>query len=75
MAKKYYAVRVGKTPGIYTDWETCKNQVEGFPKAVYKGFKTLGEAEDWFKGEKKEKSFENNKSKQACSSKTKTDNL
>lgn len=75
MAKKYYAVRVGKTPGIYTDWETCKNQIEGFPKAVYKGFKTLGEAEDWFKGENKEKSFENNKSMQACSSKTKTDNL
>ena len=48
MAQKYYAVRVGKTPGIYNDWETCKTQIDGYPKAVYKSFKTLAEAQEWF---------------------------
>lgn len=44
MAKKYYAVKKGLTPGIYTDWDTCKNQVHNFPGAIYKSFKTLEEA-------------------------------
>ena len=42
---KYYAVKTGKTPGIYEDWETCKEQVEGYPGAKYKSFKTKEEAE------------------------------
>ena len=45
MAKKYYAVAVGKTPGIYFTWEDCKAQVEQYPGAVYKSFKTIAEAE------------------------------
>lgn len=44
MAKKYYGVRVGKTPGIYNTWEECKAQVHGFPGAEYKSFPTLEEA-------------------------------
>lgn len=47
MAKKYYAVAKGKTPGIYFTWDDCKNQVEHFPGAVYKGFQTLQEAESF----------------------------
>lgn len=47
MAKKYYAVAKGKTPGIYFTWEDCKVQVENFPGAVYKGFQTLAEAEEF----------------------------
>lgn len=43
--KKYYAVKVGKTPGIYLTWEACKSQVEGVSSAVYKSFPTLSEAE------------------------------
>ena len=42
--KKFYAVKVGKTPGIYTDWLECKAQVDGFPNAKYKGFATEAEA-------------------------------
>ena len=39
MAKNnYYAVRVGKTPGIYKTWEECKAQVIGYKGAIYKGF-------------------------------------
>lgn len=43
--KKYYAVKVGKTPGIYLTWEACKSQVDGVSGAVYKSFPTLSEAE------------------------------
>ncbi len=47
MAKKqkYYVVWRGKTPGIYTDWETCKEQVVGVQGAQYKAFGTMAEAE------------------------------
>ena len=42
--KKFYAVKRGKVPGIYTEWEECKASVDGFSEAEYKGFATLGEA-------------------------------
>lgn len=45
MAKKYYAVRVGKAPGIYMTWDDCKIQVEGYPGAVYKSFASIEEAD------------------------------
>ena len=44
MAKKYYAVRVGKVPGIYQTWDECKNNVHGFPAAEYKSFPSMEEA-------------------------------
>ncbi len=48
MAKgKYYAVAVGRKPGIYTDWATAEQQVKGFAGAVYKGFADRAEAENW----------------------------
>lgn len=47
MAKKYYAVAVGKTPGIYLTWDDCKAQTDGFSGAVYKGFNDINEAEDF----------------------------
>lgn len=47
MAKKqkYYVVWQGKNPGIYTDWDECKEQVKGVQGAQYKGFDTKEEAE------------------------------
>ena len=45
--KKFYAVKVGKAPGIYQTWNECKENVHGFPGAIYKSFKTLGEAEEF----------------------------
>lgn len=44
MPKKYYAVKKGKTPGVYLSWEDCKAEVDGFAGAVYKGFSEIGEA-------------------------------
>ena len=41
MAKnKFYAVRNGRETGIYTSWEECRKQVEGFSGAEYKSFPT-----------------------------------
>ncbi len=43
--KKYYAVKVGKTPGVYLSWDDCKAQVDGYSGAIYKSFPTKEEAE------------------------------
>ncbi len=48
--KKFYAVRVGHKTGIYSTWEECKLQVDGYPKAEYKSFPTLKNAEDYLEG-------------------------
>jgi len=45
MAGKVYAVRRGKTPGIYFSWEDCKKMVDGYPGASYKSFRTVEEAQ------------------------------
>lgn len=44
MAKKYYAVKVGMTTGIFKTWEECKASVEGYPGALYKSFKNISDA-------------------------------
>lgn len=44
MAKKFYAVRRGRSTGIYTTWEQCQAQVRGFPCAEFKSFPTEDEA-------------------------------
>lgn len=46
---KYYAVVVGKTPGIYTDWPTAQSMVKGYPGALYKSFTSKSDAEDFMK--------------------------
>lgn len=43
-AKKYYAVKKGKTTGVFKTWEECRNAVEGYSGAQYKGFSDLEEA-------------------------------
>lgn len=49
MATKFYVVWQGKQTGIFTDWDTCRRQVEGFAGAKYKSFKTRAEAEAAFR--------------------------
>lgn len=48
MADKFYVVKSGRTPGIYTTWAQCLQQVDKFSGAVYKSYKTREEAEDAF---------------------------
>ena len=43
--QKFYVVWQGKKPGIYTDWDQCKEQVVGVQGAQYKAFGTMAEAE------------------------------
>lgn len=50
MAKKFYVVWAGRETGIFTDWNTCKKQVEKFAGARYKSFPTAAEAEAAFNG-------------------------
>jgi ribonuclease HI len=44
---KFYAVRIGKEPGVYHTWDECLNQVRGYPKATFKSFTTLAEAQSF----------------------------
>lgn len=44
MAKKFYAVRVGRVSGIYETWSECERMVKGYKGAVYKSFLTLDDA-------------------------------
>jgi ribonuclease HI len=41
----YYAVKVGRIPGVYRTWDECEEQVKGFRNATYKKFNTKSEAE------------------------------
>ncbi len=44
VAKKVYAVRKGRTTGIFMNWDDCKAQVDGFAGAEYKSFADPAEA-------------------------------
>ncbi|MCM1187897.1 MAG: ribonuclease H family protein [bacterium] len=55
-AKKVYAVKKGKTTGIFQTWEECKASVDGYPGAEYRGFGSMEEAFVYL-GEEKETSF------------------
>jgi len=45
MAKKCYAVYIGKVPGVYDQWPECQAQVHRFPGGSQRGFNTREEAE------------------------------
>lgn len=47
MKKNFYAVKVGRSTGIYRSWDECKQQVQGFSGADYEGFETYAEASDY----------------------------
>ncbi|MCY7327983.1 MAG: RNase H1/viroplasmin domain-containing protein, partial [Saprospiraceae bacterium] len=51
MAKqKFYVVWEGHKPGVYTNWDECKRQVDGFEKAKYKSFEDRAQADQAFQG-------------------------
>lgn len=43
----FYAVKRGKTPGIYNTWVDCKEQIEGCERPVFKKFARKEDAEEW----------------------------
>ena len=49
--KKYYAVVRGRKPGIYDHWsgqDGAEAQVKGYTDALYKGFATLSDSQEWY---------------------------
>lgn len=48
--RKFYVVWEGRDPGVYDNWDDCLAQVEGFPGAKYKSFKSQQEAVEAFRG-------------------------
>lgn len=50
--KKVYAVIKGRATGLFKTYEECREQVAGYPNAIYKGFENEEDAKLWlFKGE------------------------
>jgi len=45
-SKKYYAVLKGRKTGIFESWAECEEQIDGFSGALYKSFKSRGQAEE-----------------------------
>jgi ribonuclease HI len=45
MPKKFYVVWVGRETGVFTSWPVTKKQIDQFPGARYKSFKTQEESE------------------------------
>jgi ribonuclease HI len=43
--QKFYVVWEGHMPGIYTSWDECKRQIDGYGTAKYKAFESRVEAE------------------------------
>jgi len=47
MTKKFYAVRTGRTTGIFQTWTECQAQVIGFSGAEFKSFPTIEAANEY----------------------------
>lgn len=43
--KKFYVVWKGRKTGVFSSWNSCKRQIDGFEGAQYKSFSSLDEAE------------------------------
>lgn len=46
----YYAVRNGRTIGIFTDWSKASESVTGYPDARFKKFRALKDAQEFMEG-------------------------
>ena len=44
MEKKYYVVKKGRKPGIYSSWQEMNDQIQGYLNPVFKAFDSHGEA-------------------------------
>ena len=47
VAMKIYAVKKGRVPGVYRNWDETKKQVDGFSGAEYKSFENITDAIDY----------------------------
>ncbi len=44
MKKNFYAVKCGRKTGIFSTWQECREQTEGFSGAEFKGFASYDDA-------------------------------
>lgn len=44
---KVYAVKEGKTKGIFTSWNECQEQVKGYKGAQFKSFNNIEDAKEY----------------------------
>lgn len=63
--QKYYVVWKGRETGIYSSWEACKKQIDGFAGAEYKSFETKELAEKAFSENSKKHIFGNSTAQKA----------
>jgi len=61
-SKKFYAVKKGRSVGIFRTWDECKKQVNKYSGAEFKSFATKEEAEKYL-GNKKRGKRKGNKKK------------
>ena len=43
--RKFYAVAVGRKTGLFSTWDLCKEQVNGYKGNIYQGFSSEAEAQ------------------------------
>lgn len=49
--EKFYAVKVGRVPGIYPSYTECYQQIKGISNAIHGSFPTTEEAEAFIRGD------------------------
>lgn len=47
---KFYAVKNGVKPGIYTTWEECQDNTKGYSNALFKSFESEEAAQTYLRG-------------------------
>ena len=60
MTKKYYVVKKGLQPGIYSTWSECKNNVVGIQGAIYKSFTDYDSAIDYYNNTESNRELDSN---------------
>ena len=68
---KYYAVKKGKHPGIYTTWKDCQKEIDHFKDAKFKSFDSKKEALAYLKQIIKKVHYIQNKKQQIKENKIK----
>ena len=47
--KRFYAVAHGRQMGVFSTWDAARKHVDGFSRALYKGFRTRDQADRWLR--------------------------
>jgi len=70
----FYAVKAGRTPGIYNTWAECQRMINGYSGAVFKKFSTHAEATAFVEGKVPAKSSSSSSSTSGSSGSASTGN-